>query len=67
MPDEKELSFGGDDINEEGLRALEADLESLTIWGSPLTNAQLAPLSRLTRLKKLVLACRSAWSPRRSR
>jgi hypothetical protein len=53
----QELSFSGDDITDEGLHALElnADLEKLVIWGGPLTNDRLAPLSHLTRLKGLVL------------
>jgi hypothetical protein len=57
MANEKELSFSGHDITEECLSALEsnANLEQLVIWGGPLTNDLLAPLSRLTRLKGLVL------------
>jgi len=57
MANEKELSFSGEEVTEEGLCALElnANLENLVIWGGPLTNDRLAPLSRLTRLKGLVL------------
>lgn len=57
MPNERELSFGGDKIDEEGLSALASNpnLEKLVIWGSPLTVKQLAPLSGLTRLRELAL------------
>ena len=45
MANEKELSFSGDEITEECLRALEsnANLEQLVIWGGPLTNDRFAP------------------------
>ena len=57
MAKERKLSFSGDEVNEELLRALEsnADLETLVIWGGPLTNDRLSSLSRLTHLKGLVL------------
>jgi internalin A len=57
MAAERELSLLGTEVSEELLCALEAnkDLESLTIWGGPLTNDRLAPLSRLTQLKALTL------------
>lgn len=57
MANETELSFSGDEITEESLYTLEsnANLKQLVIWGGPLTNDRLAPLSRLTRLKGLVL------------
>ncbi len=57
MAEESELAFSGDQVNEEFWRALESrrDVETLTIWGGPLTSEQLAPLSRLTWLTGLVL------------
>jgi hypothetical protein len=57
MANGEELSFSGDAITEEGPCALElnANLEKLVIWGGPLTNDRLAPLSRLNRLKGFVL------------
>ena len=55
MPDKVQVS--GDDVTPAFLRGLEADqeLEQLTIWGGHLTNGDLEPLSRLTRLKWLCL------------
>jgi hypothetical protein len=52
-----ELSFSGDEVTPEVFGSLEAnaELESLVIWGGALTSGDLEPLSRLTRLKKLVL------------
>jgi hypothetical protein len=57
MAGNRELAFSGDDITEARLRALESerDLEQLIIWGGPVTNERLEPLSRLTWLKGLVL------------
>jgi hypothetical protein len=57
MANEKELTFSGDEITGERWRELERNdtLETLVIWGGPLTNDRLAPLGRLTRLKGLVL------------
>ena len=55
MPDK--ILVSGDDVTPAFLRGLEADqeLEQLTIWGGHLTNGDLEPLSRLTRLKWLCL------------
>jgi hypothetical protein len=57
MRNDRELSFSGEEATEERLRALAAntELESLTIWGGPLTNERKAPLRQLTRLKSLTL------------
>ncbi|HYW43774.1 MAG TPA: hypothetical protein VE959_13010 [Bryobacteraceae bacterium] len=57
MSNSRELSFAGGEVTEERLCALEsnADLETLIIWGGEIGNGRLAPLSRLTRLKGLVL------------
>jgi hypothetical protein len=57
MRNDRELSFSGEGATEERLCALEpnSDLESLTIWGGPLTNERMAPLWQLTRLKSLTL------------
>lgn len=53
----KKLEFSGADLTPEKLQLLgnEIDLEHLVIWGGPLTNADLAPLARLTALKQLAL------------
>ena len=50
-------AFSGDEVTSELLHSLQADatLDELVIWGGALTNADLEPLSRLTRLKSLVL------------
>jgi hypothetical protein len=57
MANEKEMSFSGEDITPDCLHALASspDLEKLVIWGGPVTNDQLEPLSRLAHLKGLVL------------
>ena len=57
MANEKELNFSGEDITPDRLNALASnpDLEKLVIWGGPVTNDQLEPLSRLAHLKGLVL------------
>ena len=57
MANEKELNFSGEDITPDRLDALASnpDLEKLVIWGGPVTNDQLKPLSRLAHLKGLVL------------
>lgn len=50
MANEKEMSFRGEDITPDRLNALASnpDLEKLVIWGSPVTNDRLEPLSRLS-------------------
>ncbi|HEY7336993.1 MAG TPA: hypothetical protein VH639_19020 [Bryobacteraceae bacterium] len=57
MANEKEMSFSGEDITPDRLAALASnpDLEKLVIWGGDVTDDQLEPLSRLVRLKSLVL------------
>ncbi len=51
------LTFDGHEITDEQIQALQGqrDLEELVIWGGPLTNDRLEPLSKLTWLKGLVL------------
>ncbi|MBS1826423.1 MAG: hypothetical protein JST93_13985 [Acidobacteria bacterium] len=53
----KEISFRGQDLTPTRLESLTSnhDLEKLVIWGGPVTNDQLQPLSRLAHLKDLVL------------
>lgn len=57
MANGKDMSFSGEDITPDRLGALafNQDLERLVIWGGPVTDDQLEPLSRLTQLKGLVL------------
>lgn len=53
----QELSIHGSEVTPALLHSLhdDAQLETLVIWGGTLTTADLEPLSRLTRLKHLVL------------
>lgn len=57
MSDYRKLVFSGDDVTDELFRSLEQDrdLEQLTIWGGPIDNQRLQPLSRMTWLKGLAL------------
>src|SRR4051794_13800856 len=53
----EEFVMSGDAVNPEFWRSFEnrRDIETLVIWGGPLTNDRLAPLSRLTWLTGLAL------------
>ena len=57
MAEERKLVFSGDQVNDELWHSLETrrDIETLVIWGGPLTNQRLEPISRLTWLTGLVL------------
>src|SRR5205085_10865797 len=52
---DREVAFSGESLSYEQLTSLPENIERLTIWGGPITNHRLAPLSRLTSLQSLVL------------
>lgn len=57
MAHDEELAFNGSELSDEQILSLQenTDLRRLIIWGGPITNDRLAPISRLTWLTGLVL------------